>query len=142
MPGFGLGYSSCDSWIRVPLVVLCTGCTSNVMDRVYFDSQPCKAAKLPDYVEAYRSCSVDRRAFFEDVELKMSVNLRTWINHSGPICHHITLPVSWGFEVRTAPMGSTSHIMACEQKYFPHCGRAECQIFKLGRDNRYYLGEF
>lgn len=94
--------------------------------------------------------------FFEDMELKMFVNLRTLINHSGPGCHptlipvgtglehHIALPVSWGFEVRSAsPRGSTSHIMACVRKYFLHCGRGtECQIFKLGRDNRYYLGEF
>ena len=27
----------------------CTGCTSNVMDRVYFDSQPYKVAKLQSY---------------------------------------------------------------------------------------------
>lgn len=87
----------------------------------------------------------------------MLINLQPWIKQLDPsstlipirtgLEHHITLPVSWGFEVRstsTAPRGSISHSMACVRNYFPHCGRAgtECQIFKLGRDNRYYLGEF
>lgn len=78
----------------------------------------------------------------------MSDNLRAWVNHSGPACHLTLIPIGTGlgdsrYGVPLPGAALATSWLACGDIFHTHIvAEHECQIFKLGRDNRYYLGEF